>query len=74
MFVSSVAIAFGPSFLVNLVAEADVDVVVLDVAGGGCATLVDVDCAADCVVDCDCDTCFFLLLFDTILPGIFSHG
>lgn len=64
VFVVNVAVAFGPNFLVNLVAEADVDVVVLDVAGGGCV---------DCDADCDCDTCFFLLLFDTILPGIFSH-
>lgn len=65
VFVVNVAVAFGPNFLVNLVAEADVDVVVLDVAGGA-----DVGCDADC----DGDTCFFLLLFDTILPGIFSHG
>lgn len=65
VFVVNVAVAFGPNFLVNLVAEADVDVVVLDVAGGA-----DVDCDTDC----DGDTCFFLLLFDTILPGIFSHG
>lgn len=65
VFVVNVAVAFGPNFLVNLVAEADVDVVVLDVAGGA-----DVDCDAAC----DGDTCFFLLLFDTILPGIFSHG
>lgn len=68
MFVVNVAVAFGPNFLVNLVAEAELDVVVLDVAGGA-----GVDCDADCA-DCDGDTCFFLLLFDTILPGIFSHG
>lgn len=65
VFVVNVAVAFGPNFLVNLVAEAELDVVVLDVAGGGCV---------DCDADCDGDTCFFLLLFDTILPGIFSHG
>lgn len=65
MFVVNVAVAFGPNFLVNLVAEAELDVVVLDVAGGA---------GVDCDADCDGDTCFFLLLFDTILPGIFSHG